>query len=116
VVARALRLILEGALNDGSVEELAERLGLGSRQLRRLFVQHLGASPLEIATTHRIQLARKLIDEAKLPMTQIAFCSGFNSIREFNHAIRLSTGHSPSELRRATSTLRADDHLSGLEL
>ena len=116
VVARALRLILEGALNDGSVEELAERLGLGSRQLRRLFVQHLGASPLEIATTHRIQLARKLIDEAKLPLTQIAFCSGFNSIREFNHAIRLSTGHSPSELRRATSTLRADDHLSGLEL
>jgi AraC family transcriptional regulator of adaptative response / DNA-3-methyladenine glycosylase II len=60
VVSRAFRLILEGALNRGSVEDLAERLGLGSRQLRRLFVQHLGASPLKIASTHRIHLARNL--------------------------------------------------------
>jgi AraC family transcriptional regulator, regulatory protein of adaptative response / DNA-3-methyladenine glycosylase II len=70
VVSRGFRLILEGTLNDGSVEGLAERLGLGSRQLRRLFVQHLGASPLKIATTHRVHLARKLIDESGLPMTQ----------------------------------------------
>jgi AraC family transcriptional regulator of adaptative response / DNA-3-methyladenine glycosylase II len=56
VVSRALRLILEGALNEKSVEELAERLGLGSRQLRRLFVQHLGASPVKIATTQRVQM------------------------------------------------------------
>ena len=99
VVSRAIRLILEGALNGGSVEALAARLGLGSRQLRRLFVQHLGASPLKIATAHRVHLAKKLIDESGLPMTQIAFGSGFNSIREFNHAILLSTGQSPSELR-----------------
>jgi len=99
VVSRAIRLILEGALNGGSVGELAARLGLGSRQLRRLFVQHLGASPLKIAAAHRVHLAGKLIDESGLPMTQIAFGSGFKSIREFNHSIRLSTGRSPSELR-----------------
>jgi AraC family transcriptional regulator, regulatory protein of adaptative response / DNA-3-methyladenine glycosylase II len=116
VVSRAFRLILEGALNEGSVEELAERLGLGSRQLRRLFVQHLGASPLKIATTHRAHLARKLIDESKLSMTQIAFCSGFKSIREFNHAFRLSTGQSPSELRRAAGASRSSTHRKGLEL
>src|ERR1019366_7131171 len=116
VVSRAFRLIMEGALNTGSVEELADRLGLGSRQLRRLFVQHLGASPLKIATTHRVHRARKLIDESGLPMTQVAFCSGFNSIREFNHAVRLSTGQSPSELRRAASALRSAGRPSGLEL
>jgi AraC family transcriptional regulator of adaptative response / DNA-3-methyladenine glycosylase II len=107
---------MEGALNKGGVEDLAVRLGLGSRQLRRLFVQHLGASPLKIATTHRIHLARKLIDESALPMTQIAFGSGFKSIREFNHAIRLSTGKSPSELRHATDDSRSKDCAGGLEL
>ena len=116
VVSRAFRLILEGALNEGSAEDLAERMGLGSRQLHRLFVQHLGASPLKIATTHRVHLARKLIDESKLPMTQIAFCSGFKSIREFNHAVRLSTRQSPSELRRAAKASRSVNRPSGLEL
>jgi AraC family transcriptional regulator of adaptative response / DNA-3-methyladenine glycosylase II len=116
VVSRAFRLILEGALNEGSVEMLAARLGLGSRQLRRLFVQHLGASPLKIATTRRVHLARKLIDESRFSMTQIAFCSGFNSIREFNHAVRLSTGQSPSDLRRAAATFQPSAKPSGLEL
>ena len=116
VVSRAFRLILEGALNEGSVAELAERMGLGSRQLRRLFVRHLGTSPLKIATTHRVHLAMELIDESKFPMTQIAFCSGFNSIREFNHAVRLSTRQSPSELRRAANASRSVSRTSGLEL
>ena len=116
VVSRAFRLILEGALNDGGVDELAERLGLGSRQLRRLFVQHLGASLLKIATTHRVHLARKLIEESGLPMTKIAFGSGFKSIREFNHAIRLSAGQSPSELRRAADGSRPKARAGGLEL
>ena len=116
VVSRAFRLILEGALNDGGVDELAERLGLGSRQLRRLFVQHLGTSPLKIATTHRVHLARKLIEESALPMTQIAFGSGFKSIREFNHAIHLSAGQSPSELRGAAGGSRRKARAGGLEL
>jgi AraC family transcriptional regulator of adaptative response / DNA-3-methyladenine glycosylase II len=116
VVNRAFRLILEGALNEGSVEELAERLGLGARHLRRLFVQHLGASPLKVAITHRLHLARKLIDESKLPMTQIAFCSGFKSIREFNHAVHSSAGQSPSKLRRSSEASRAAGLTSGLEI
>jgi AraC family transcriptional regulator of adaptative response / DNA-3-methyladenine glycosylase II len=116
VVNRATRLILEGALNDGSMEALAARMGLGSRQLRRLFVQHLGASPLKIATTHRVHLARNLIVESRLPMTQIAFGSGFKSIREFNHAVRLSTGQSPSELRRTVGGIRSATRSSGLVL
>jgi AraC family transcriptional regulator of adaptative response / DNA-3-methyladenine glycosylase II len=91
-------------------------MGIGSRHLRRLFVQHLGASPLKIATTRRIHLARNLIDESRLPMTQIAFCSGFKSIREFNHAVRLSTGQSPSELRRAVGAPQPSVRSNGLEL
>ena len=102
VVSRAYRLILEGALNQGNIEDLAGRMGLGSRHLRRLFVQHMGTSPLKIATTHRVHLARKLIEESPFSMTRIAFYSGFRSIREFNHAVVSSSGQSPSELRRAS--------------
>jgi AraC family transcriptional regulator of adaptative response / DNA-3-methyladenine glycosylase II len=109
-------LILEGALNEGNVEQLAETLGLGSRQLRRLFLRHLGASPLQIANTNRVHLARKLIEESTVPMTEIAFHSGFKSIREYNHAVRSSTGHSPSELRRAAGTTRVLNTQGGLEL
>jgi AraC family transcriptional regulator, regulatory protein of adaptative response / DNA-3-methyladenine glycosylase II len=116
VVSRALRLILEGALNQGSVEDLAGRLGLGSRQLRRLFLQHLGLSPLKMATTQRLHLARKLISESTLPMTEIAFRSGFKSIREFNHSLRLATGQSPSKLRRAATTSPAPSRPGGLKL
>jgi AraC family transcriptional regulator of adaptative response / DNA-3-methyladenine glycosylase II len=107
---------LEGALNDGSVEELAARMGLGSRHLRRLFVQHLGASPLKIATTHRVHLARKLIDESPISMTRIAFYSGFRSIREFNHAVLMATWQSPSELRRAEGESGLLAPAPGLEL
>ncbi|MGA9667845.1 MAG: AlkA N-terminal domain-containing protein [Terracidiphilus sp.] len=103
-------------MNGGSVEELAARLGLGSRQLRRLFVQHLGVSPLKIATAHRVQLARKLINESGLPMTQIAFGSGFKSIRDFNYAILLSTGLSPTELRRGADGSQPMARPGGLEL
>jgi AraC family transcriptional regulator, regulatory protein of adaptative response / DNA-3-methyladenine glycosylase II len=100
VVSRALRLIWDGALDESNVDALAERLGIGSRQLRRLFVQHLGAPPIKIAGTRRIHFARKLIDETELPITEIAFSAGFKSIREFNHAMRAACGQSPRQLRR----------------
>jgi AraC family transcriptional regulator of adaptative response / DNA-3-methyladenine glycosylase II len=98
-VSRALRLIWEGALDKKGVEELAGRVGIGPRHLRRLFVQHLGASPIQIAGTRRVHFARKLIDETNLPMTQISSLAGFMSIRQFNHAINKATGQTPSELR-----------------
>ena len=84
VVSRAMRLIAEGALDRGSVGRLAGRVGIGSRHLRRLFVQHLGASPIRIATTRRVHFARNLIEETDLPLTELAACAGFRSIRQFN--------------------------------
>jgi AraC family transcriptional regulator, regulatory protein of adaptative response / DNA-3-methyladenine glycosylase II len=99
VVSRALRLIWEGALDTGGVDKLAERVGIGSRQLRRLFIEHLGVPPIKIATTHRLHFARNLIEQTDMPMAQIALNAGFKSIRQFNHAMRTTTGQSPTELR-----------------
>jgi AraC family transcriptional regulator of adaptative response / DNA-3-methyladenine glycosylase II len=100
VVSRAMRLIAEGALDSGGVEDLAGRVGLGSRHLRRLFVEHLGASPVRIAITRRVHFARNLIEETELPITRLAGYAGFRSIRQFNHAMRKTAGESPTELRR----------------
>src|SRR6185295_14171814 len=83
-VSRALRLIGESAMEGESMETFAARLGIGSRQLRRLFLRHLGASPLAIVKTRRLLFAKKLIDETSLPMGQIALISGFGSVRRFN--------------------------------
>jgi AraC family transcriptional regulator of adaptative response / DNA-3-methyladenine glycosylase II len=99
-VSRALRLIAEGALDHASVGTLAERLGVGDRHLRRLFLQHMGATPISVAQTQRVLFAKKLIDETQLPMGEIAFSSGFASIRRFNASIRSTYGRAPSELRR----------------
>jgi AraC family transcriptional regulator of adaptative response / DNA-3-methyladenine glycosylase II len=95
-----LRLIAEGALDEQDVEGLAARLGLGGRQLRRLFVTHLGATPVAVAQTRRAHFARRLIDETKLPMAQVAHSAGFGSIRRFNTVMQRTFGRSPSELRR----------------
>ena len=101
VVARALRLIAAGALDEGGVDGLADRLGLGARQLRRLFATHLGASPAEVARARRAHFARTLLDETDLPMAEVAFSAGFGSIRDFNHALRATFGRTPTALRRA---------------
>jgi AraC family transcriptional regulator of adaptative response / DNA-3-methyladenine glycosylase II len=107
VVSRAMRLIAEGALDNGKVEDLAGRVGLGSRHLRRLFVEHLGASPIRIAITRRVHFARNLIEETDLPITHLAGYAGFRSIRQFNHAMRQTAGESPTELRRTRNVDRA---------
>ncbi len=99
-VSRALRLIGECALDEGGVEELSERLGLSSRQLRRLFQQHLGASPVTVAQTRRVHFAKHLMDETTLPLTQIALASGFRSIRQFNDVFRNLYGRPPREFRK----------------
>jgi AraC family transcriptional regulator of adaptative response/methylated-DNA-[protein]-cysteine methyltransferase len=102
-VVRALRLIVEdGALDqDGAtVGRLAARLGMGSRQLTRLFGRHLQASPSKIARTARVQRAKRLIDETGLPMTEIAIRAGFGSLRRFNSVFAEVYGRPPSEIRR----------------
>ncbi len=100
VVSRALRLIGDGALAEGGVERLAARLGLGARQLRRLFDRHLGASPAAIARARRAHFARTLLDDTALPITAVALSAGFGSIRQFNHVMRGTFHRSPRELRR----------------
>jgi AraC family transcriptional regulator of adaptative response / DNA-3-methyladenine glycosylase II len=99
-VSRALALIELGALDDGSVDALAGRLGLGERQLRRLCRQHLGSSPIAVAQTRRVLLAKQLIHETSLPMTEIAFAAGFGSIRRFNETFQSLYGRPPCALRR----------------
>jgi AraC family transcriptional regulator of adaptative response / DNA-3-methyladenine glycosylase II len=105
-VSRALALIAEGALDansgeGGSVEALADRLGVGARHLRRLFDEHLGAAPVAVAQAHRILFAKMLISETQLPLGEIALASGFGSIRRFNTVMRRTYDRSPRELRRA---------------
>jgi AraC family transcriptional regulator, regulatory protein of adaptative response / DNA-3-methyladenine glycosylase II len=101
-VSRGLALIAEGELdeNGAGVDRLAERLGVGSRQLRRLFQQHLGASPIAVAQTQRILFAKQLIHETRLPMAEIAFAAGFTSVRRYNEVFHELFGRPPSALRR----------------
>lgn len=99
-VSRALSLIEAGALDAAGVEALADRLGVGERQLRRLFHQHLGASPIAVAQTRRVLLAKQLIHETSLPMTEIALAAGFGSLRRFNETFLVLFRRPPSALRR----------------
>src|SRR5579872_2137767 len=99
-VSRALRLIGESGIEDGGVEVLADRLGIGSRHLRRLFLRHLGATPIAVAQTRRLHFAKKLIDETRLPMNQVALASGFGCVRRFNAGIRKVYKRTPTQIRR----------------
>lgn len=99
-VNRALRLIHEGALDNGSAAQLAERLGLTDRHLRRLFLEHVGVPPVVVAETRRLLFAKKLITETHLGFSEIAFASGYQSLRRFNEAIRDTYKRNPMELRR----------------
>ena len=98
-VQRALRLIAEGALDEGGVEDLAARLGIGGRHLARLFARHVGASPGQVARTMRIQRAKRLLDETALPLGEIAIKAGFGSVRRFNAAFAGLYGRPPSAIR-----------------
>ncbi|MGH8270521.1 MAG: bifunctional transcriptional activator/DNA repair enzyme AdaA, partial [Steroidobacteraceae bacterium] len=100
VVSRALRLINEGGLDESTVTEFAARVGIGARHLDRLFLQHVGASPLAVAQTRRLHFAKRLIDESGLPMTQIALAAGFGSLRRFNDAFQKAYQRAPRELRK----------------
>ena len=104
-VSRSLALIEAGAMDAGDVDALAARLGVGERQLRRLFRQHLGASPVAVAQTRRVLLAKQLIQETLLPMGEVALASGFGSVRRFNETFQQLFGRPPGALRRS----RADE-------
>ena len=105
-VSRALRLIADGFLDDRSVDDLAENLGVGARHLRRLFIKHAGATPRAVAATRRVQRAKSLLDETTMSISAIAFASGFSSIRRFNAVFRKVYRRPPSAIRRARRATR----------
>lgn len=108
-VSRALREIAEGALDTEGVGDLAERLGVGDRHLRRLFLEHLGATPIAVAQTHRLLAAKRLLDETDLPFGTVALAAGFGSVRRFNHTIRETWGRTPRELRKKRRGVRSQE-------
>ncbi len=103
-VARALRQIEAGLADDAPLGALAARLGVGERHLRRLFGEHLGASPVAIARTRRLHFARRLLDDTSLRMSDVALAAGYSSVRRFNEAMRAAFGVSPTKLRRSATT------------
>ena len=100
LVAAAAERIAEGALNEGTVDDLAAELGVSARHLRRATEARLGVSPLALAQTRRLALAKQLLQDTALPVTQIAFAAGFASVRRFNAAFADAMGAPPSRLRR----------------
>ena len=107
-VSRALSLIEAGGLDADDVEGLANRLGIGARQLRRLFRQHVGASPVAVAQTRRVLLAKHLIHETSLSMAEVALASGFGSVRRFNETFHDLFGRPPATLRRSRDRTRRE--------
>src|SRR5262249_25832546 len=103
-VSRALKLIESGALDNGDVASLADRLGIGERQLRRVFSGSIGAAPVTVAQTRRVLLAKQLIHQTQLSMIQVALGSGFGSVRRFNETFQRLYHRPPSALRRHATT------------
>lgn len=99
-VSRALSLIAEGAFDENGMDAMAERVGIGARHLRRLFDEHVGASPVEVIQAHRVLFAKRLLTDTSLSMTEVALASGFGSVRRFNDVFRRTYQRTPSDLRR----------------
>ena len=99
----AARLIEEGAINDSGIEDAARRLGISDRHLRRAFRAELGVSPVEFAQTQRLLLAKQLLTDTAMPVTEVAFASGFGSLRRFNALFRSRYRLQPGRLRKAAA-------------
>ena len=116
IVCEAVQLIIDGALDDGGTEAaLADRIGMSPRHLRRLFLKHLGASPDQLARSRRAHFARRLLDDTDLAVLDVAFASGFGSLRQFNRTMQEVFRASPTGLRdrqRRADRLAADGGLA----
>src|SRR5690606_23395069 len=106
-VARALKLIEQGLLAEQPLSALADRVNLGERQLRRLFVERLGASPTGVHGTRRLLFAKQLLTETRLPVTDVAHAAGFGSVRRFNTAVQEADRMAPRDLRRRPAAAHA---------
>ncbi|NED98833.1 AlkA N-terminal domain-containing protein [Phytoactinopolyspora halotolerans] len=100
VTARAMRLIGDGLVDRAGVTGLAEQLGYSERQIHRMLVSEVGAGPLRLARSQRAHTARTLLETTDMPVTEVAFASGFASVRQFNDTIRETYAYTPSDLRR----------------
>lgn len=107
-VGRAMRMIEDGFLDENTVNQLADRLGIGARHLSRLFAKHAGASPTQVAATARIQRAKRLINTSDMALADIAFAAGFQSVRRFNDVFKALYGRPPSSLKRSGICGRPD--------
>ncbi len=112
LVAGALRLIEEGALDNGSIGALAKRVGVGERHLRRLFVEQIGANPVEVNATRRVLFAKKLLSETNMDIAQVALASGYGSLRRFNSAFQVAYRMAPRDLRRKRSLPETEQGLT----
>lgn len=113
MVGRAMRLIQDGAVDRTGVEGLAHDLGYSTRQLRRLLVAEVGAGPVALARSERAQTARVLTETTDMPLTDIAFASGFGSVRQFNETMRAVYGHSPTRMRARGRPLAGGEGVPG---
>ncbi|MDB4959046.1 MAG: regulatory protein [Myxococcales bacterium] len=107
LVASATQRITEGALNEGSLDDLAQELRVSARHLRRAMEIRIGVSPVELAQSRRLALAKQLLQDTALPLTEIAFAAGFGSVRRFNAVFIDRMGSAPSQLRRKHASARA---------
>ena len=110
-------MIARGESDDVPLEAFAHRLGVSGRHLRRLFEEHLGASPIDVAISKRLHLAKQLLAQSDLPVTEVAFASGFRSIRRFNEVFKEKFRSSPSSFREsAPATLGGSDDFIHFEI
>jgi len=100
LAARAVRFIRDGVVDEVGVAGLARQLAVSERQLLRVLIEEVGASPQQLARTRRAQTARMLIQQTGLSLADVAFAAGFASVRQFNDVVREEFGATPSELRR----------------
>ncbi|MGW5303499.1 DNA-3-methyladenine glycosylase 2 family protein [Streptomyces griseoluteus] len=116
VVGRAMRLIADGVVDREGVTGLAARLGYSARQVQRQLTGEVGAGPVALARAQRAHTARTLLRTTELPVTDIAFASGFGSIRQFNDTIREVYAHTPTEVRDAAPRSRRSAPGTGIPL
>ncbi len=113
LVARAMRRIRDGAIDEAGVAGLAAELAVSERHLRRMLLDSIGATPVQLARTRRAHAARALIEETELPLADIAFAAGFGSVRQFGDTMREQFGVAPSALPRRQAQSSRDTSRSG---
>ncbi|CAK1702150.1 AraC family transcriptional regulator, regulatory protein of adaptative response / DNA-3-methyladenine glycosylase II [Vibrio crassostreae] len=108
---RAMQLIDNGALNSGSIVDLATRLGISDRYLRTLFDNYIGVSPKQYSLYSQLMFAKQLLHTSSMSITDVGFASGFNSTRRFNDAFQKELQLSPSQIRRAKLSDSVSNHI-----